>query len=81
MNAPHARSTSLWRHPVAVAGVCLALSVLFLGAATFVATLAPRVLLVAGLVNLAIPAAHVVYTRIDPISPLPIEMFRVLRGG
>ena len=44
-------------------------------------TLAPRVLLVAGLVNLAIPAAHVVYTKIDPISPLPIELFRVLRGG
>ena len=42
---------------------------------------APRVLLAAGLINLLLPAAHVVYTKIDLISPLPIELFRLLRGG
>jgi hypothetical protein len=44
-------------------------------------TQAPRVLLVAGLINLLLPAAHVVYNKIDLISPLPIELFRLLRGG
>ena len=29
--------------------------------------------------NLVIPAAHVVYTKIDVISPLPIELARLLR--
>ncbi|HUR56198.1 MAG TPA: hypothetical protein VM029_00710 [Opitutaceae bacterium] len=33
---------------------------------------------IAGL-NLVIPAAHVVYTKIDLISPLPIELARLLR--
>jgi hypothetical protein len=42
---------------------------------------APRVLLAAGLINLLLPAAHVVHTKIDLISPLPLELFRLLRGG
>lgn len=29
--------------------------------------------------NLALPALHVVYTKVDLISPLPIEVYRVLR--
>ena len=29
--------------------------------------------------NLALPAAHVVYTKVDVISPLPIELARLLR--
>jgi len=40
---------------------------------------APRVLLVLGALNLLIPAAHLTYVHIDPISPLPIELFRLLR--
>ncbi len=40
---------------------------------------APRVLLVLGLANLLIPAAHMTYVHIDPINPLPIELFRWLR--
>jgi hypothetical protein len=42
---------------------------------------APRVLLAAGLINLLLPAVHVVHTKIDLINPLPLELFRVLRGG
>jgi len=41
-------------------------------------TLAPRVLLVAGCANLVIPAAHIVYTKIDPINPLVFEVLRLL---
>lgn len=40
---------------------------------------APRWLLILGVVNLLIPAAHLTYVHIDPISPLPIELFRLLR--
>ena len=40
---------------------------------------APRVLLALGVANLFIPAAHVVYKSIDPISPLPLELWRLLR--
>jgi len=40
---------------------------------------APRVLLVAGVVNLLIPAAHLTYVHIDPINPLPVELLRLLR--
>jgi hypothetical protein len=29
--------------------------------------------------NLLVPAAHVTYTHIDPINPLPVELFRLLR--
>lgn len=41
--------------------------------------IAPRLVLAAGISNLLIPAAHVVYLHIDPISPLPLELFRLLR--
>lgn len=41
--------------------------------------MAPRALLILGVANLLIPAAHVTYTHIDPISPLPIEIIRFLR--
>ena len=40
---------------------------------------APRALLMLGLANLLIPAAHVVYQSIDLINPLPIELLRLLR--
>jgi len=40
---------------------------------------APRVLLILGIANLLIPAAHVTYVHFDPINPLPIELFRFLR--
>ncbi len=39
----------------------------------------PRALLLLGLASLLVPAAHVVYTKIDLISPLPLEIFRLLR--
>ncbi len=39
--------------------------------------LASRALLLAGLANLLIPAAHVVATEIDPIHPLPVELLRL----
>ena len=40
---------------------------------------APRKMPLLGTVALVIPAAHVVYTKIYPISPLPIELFRLFR--
>lgn len=40
---------------------------------------APQVLLILGVLNLLIPAAHLTYVNIDAISPLPIELFRLLR--
>jgi hypothetical protein len=41
--------------------------------------LAPRLLLAFGVINLLIPAAHLTYVHIDPINPLPIELFRLFR--
>jgi hypothetical protein len=41
---------------------------------------APRAMFALGLANLLIPAAHLTYTKIDPISPLPIEIYRCLRS-
>ena len=41
---------------------------------------APMILLIAGCANLLIPAAHVILTHIDPINPLPVEIFRLLRS-
>lgn len=40
---------------------------------------APRALLILGLINLALPAAHIVHLKIDPIHPLPIEILRLFR--
>ena len=40
---------------------------------------APRDLLLLGVTNLLIPAAHLTYTHIDPINVLPIEILRFLR--
>ncbi len=40
---------------------------------------APRLVLACGVLNLLIPAAHIVHRNIDPINPLPIELFRLLR--
>ncbi len=57
--------------PLALAG-CLALARRHPG-------LAPRLVLGLGVINLCIPAAHVVAQHIDPINPLPIELFRLLR--
>jgi len=42
-------------------------------------TATPRALLILGLANLLIPAAHMTYVHIDPINPLPIELYRWLR--
>ena len=36
-------------------------------------------MLILGVINLLIPAAHMTYVNIDPINPLPIELFRLLR--
>jgi len=41
--------------------------------------LAPRYTLALALLNLAVPAAHIVQTKITLISPLPIELWRLLR--
>lgn len=41
---------------------------------------APRRLLALALINLLIPAAHVVYRTIDLINPLPIELWRLWRN-
>jgi len=40
---------------------------------------APRLVLALGIINLLIPAAHLTYVHIDPINPLPIELFRLFR--
>ncbi|HTX64322.1 MAG TPA: hypothetical protein VMD31_00995 [Opitutaceae bacterium] len=40
---------------------------------------APRALLLVGIANLAIPAVHVTYTKLDVINPLPIEVIRLMR--
>ncbi len=40
---------------------------------------APRALLVLGLANLAIPAAHVVLNKVDVINPLVVEVARLWR--
>ena len=42
---------------------------------------APRVLLFAGSIGLLLPAAHVIYHTIQPISPFPFELIRVLRSN
>lgn len=39
----------------------------------------PSRILFLGVTNLVIPAAHVTYTKIDPISILPVELLRWLR--
>lgn len=41
--------------------------------------LAPRVVLTLGVANLMIPAGHVVFTHLDVIHPLPIELVRLWR--
>lgn len=41
---------------------------------------APMILLCAGCANLVVPAAHVILTHLDPINPLPVEIFRLLRS-
>lgn len=41
--------------------------------------LAPGILLATGLIGLLLPAAHVIHRKIQPISPLPVELIRVLR--
>jgi len=39
---------------------------------------APRYALNLALLNLAVPAAHIVYTKLTLISPLPLELWRLL---
>jgi len=43
-------------------------------------SLAPRVFLTVGIVSLLLPAAHVIYRTVQPISPLPLELVRLLRS-
>jgi hypothetical protein len=43
--------------------------------------LAPRIILAAGIANLLIPAAHISFTKFDPIHNLAIELFRLWRGN
>jgi len=40
---------------------------------------ASSILILVAMANLILPAAHVVYTHIDLISPLPIELYRILK--
>lgn len=40
---------------------------------------APRIMLACGVLNLLVPAAHMTYVNIDPIQPLPIELYRLFR--
>ncbi len=40
---------------------------------------APRLVFAFGFINLLIPAAHLTFIHIDPINPLPVELFRLLR--
>lgn len=40
---------------------------------------APRVLLVSGFASLLVPTAHLSYTKLDSINPLPLELLRLLR--
>jgi len=42
---------------------------------------APGLLFKLSLFNLLLPAAHVVYNKFDLISPLPIELIRIIRLG
>lgn len=41
---------------------------------------ARRLSLVLCIASLLIPAAHIVHTKIDPVSPLPVELFRLFRS-
>ncbi len=62
--------------------IAILVPLVLLGGFTFIRLhlgLAPRVLLLTGIVGLLLPAAHVIYHTIQPISPLPIETIRVLR--
>jgi hypothetical protein len=40
---------------------------------------APRHVLALALLNLALPAAHVTFTKFDLVNPLPLELWRLLR--
>ncbi len=63
--------------------IAIIMPVVFLGCFEFARRSpagAPRMLLILGTVNLLLPAAHVTYTHIDPINPLPIELIRFLRS-
>lgn len=89
------RAPFLWLVAAATAGISLWLAadmsrsiailcpLLLLGCFDFLRShpdQAPRTLLTVGLANLLVPAAHIVHTKFDLISPLPLELFRLLRG-
>ncbi len=62
--------------------IAIIMPVVLLGCFTYARRLpasAPPVMLALGAANLLIPAAHLVYNKIDPINPLPIEILRLLR--
>lgn len=62
--------------------VAIALPLVLAGCFAFArrdANHAPRLILALGVINLLLPTAHITYLHIHPISPLPIELFRLLR--
>jgi hypothetical protein len=74
--------TSVWLASDLSRSVAIAGPVVIVGCLTLARRwpdLAPRLLLGFGVLNLLLPAAHMTYLNIDPISPLPIELFRLLR--
>jgi hypothetical protein len=63
--------------------VAIVLPVAMLGAFDFLRRRpehGPRVFALVGVLALLLPAAHVIYHTIQPISPLPVEVFRLLRS-
>ena len=75
-------ATSILAHDLS-RSVAIIVPVAILGAFEFIRRHprpSPRVLLVTGIVCLVLPAAHVIYTGIQPIRPLPIELFTLLRS-
>ena len=62
--------------------IAILMPVVFLGCFTYARRhpqTAPRTLLILGIANLVIPAAHVVHLHIDLINPLPLELIRFFR--
>jgi hypothetical protein len=41
---------------------------------------APRLALALCITNLLIPTAHVISTKLDPVSPLPVELLRLFHS-
>ncbi len=75
-------ATAVLAHDIS-RSIAIILPVALLGGFEFLRrqpSLAPRVFVTVGLVSLLLPAAHVIYRTIQPISPLPLELVRLLRS-